>query len=86
MHDAEVNGDAIAAETNVGELAPTNGMGAAMGGRLDGKSDGFHTEDPFDPLIATSETGLVSNIKKSSKRKPRMGYVRRWFGFNRAKY
>jgi len=85
-HDAEANGDAIAAETNVGELAPTNGPDAALNGRLDGKSDSFHSEDPFDPIIATPVGELVSDIEESSKRKPRIGYVRRWFGFNRAKY
>jgi hypothetical protein len=60
-------------------------MDAALGVRPNGKSDSFHTDDPFDPVIATHEKVLVSSVDKSSKRKPRIGFARRWFGFNRGK-
>jgi len=86
MYPTEANGHAVAADISAGVLAPSNGAGLALSGQIDDKSDSFHTEDPFDPIIATPERGLVSDIEGPSKRKPRIGYVRRWFGFNRAKY
>ncbi len=83
-HNAKLNGGAIAAKTNGGELTPTNGAGAPLNGRLDATSDGLDTDDPCDPPIVVPDK--VSIIEESSKQKPRIWNALRWFGFNRAKY